>query len=282
METLRKLQLVQYMILKDVAKLCDENNLKYYLVGGTLLGAIRHGGSIPWDDDIDIAMPREDYDKIQDIIEKNYSDKYKVQSPLNDKNYTRQILKVRLKGTKQLEKNMIGIEASNEIYIDIFPLDKSKYNSGVIVALKGKMIRILFAYNTMRCGKKDDMTNFKRMIRKMCTWITYLVPRKFVNWCFEKICTLDQNKECKYITSFLSGLGWRKQMMLKEVYGEGVKVKYESSYFRAPKEYDVLLQSLYGDYMTPPPFDERNSGHYIAQIDFGKYGDMYEYKNSNK
>lgn len=273
---LRKLQLAQLLILKKIDKLCIDNGLAYYLVGGTLLGAIRHQGFIPWDDDLDIAMYRDDYNRLQEILKEQYTEELFLQTPSTDKNYNRQIAKIRLRGTYQVEKNLSNIEMNHGIYIDIFPLDYVRKDRGIALFLRGKLIRILFAYNTMRSGKKTKMSLPKQIIKAMTTWITYLIPRRFVSFLFDYLCTMDNKKECEYTTSFLSGYGWKKQLHSNDVYGGGVKVNFEGNLFNAPEKYEKVLSSLYGDYMKLPPLEKRHSGHKLCKINFGKYDDKLE------
>lgn len=275
-KTLRKLQLAQLLILKKIDKLCLDNGLTYYLVGGTLLGAIRHQGFIPWDDDVDIAMYRDDYNRLQEILKEQYTEEFYLQTPSIDKNYNRQIAKIRLKGTLQVEKNLSDIEMNHGIYIDVFPLDYVRKNGGIVLFLRGKLIRILFAYNTMRSGKKSKMPLPKQIIKTMTTWITYLIPRRFVSFLFDYLCTMDNKKECEYTTSFLSGYGWKKQLQPNNVYGKGTKVNFEDYKFNAPAKYDKLLSSLYNNYMKLPPLEKRHSGHELSEIVFGKYDSELE------
>lgn len=273
---LRKLQLAQLLILKKIDKLCIDNGLTYYLVGGTLLGAIRHQGFIPWDDDVDIAMYRDDYNRLQEILKDQYDEVFFLQTPSTDKNYNRQIAKVRLRETYQVEKSLSDIEMNHGIYIDVFPLDYVRKNGGIVLFLRGKLIRILFAYNTMRSGKKSTMPLPKQIIKAMTTWITYLIPRRFVSFLFDYLCTMDNKKECEYTTSFLSGYGWKKQLQPNNVYGKGTKVNFEDYKFNAPAQYDELLSSLYNNYMELPPLGKRHSGHELSEIDFGKYDSELE------
>ena len=117
MDQIRKLQLAQLYIMKNIAAICDENNICYYLCGGTLLGAIRHSGFIPWDDDLDITMYRQDLKKLTKIVEEKYSDLFFVQNFQSDKNYARYIPKIRLNGTVQMEEDYAKSDIHQGIYI---------------------------------------------------------------------------------------------------------------------------------------------------------------------
>lgn len=275
---LRKLQLLQLEILKDVDQICNSNNLKYYLVGGTLLGAVRHKGFIPWDDDVDIAMYRQDYTELQNIIEKNYKEKYFIQNSYSDQKYSRFLPKIRLNGTLQVEKGIDGIDSHQGVYIDVFPLDYVSKKSGLALNIRGWIIRILYAYKTMRINTNKDMIKWKRIIKILFRWITYLIPDKLANRLFDFVCTMEKHRDCQYTTSFLSGYGWKRQMFQNNVYGEGTKLEFEGYSFNAPLQYEKILESLYKKYWELPPEEKRYVGHQLIKIDFGKYDQMLNSK----
>ena len=110
-------------IYKEVASICDRHNLKYFVVGGTLLGAVIHKGYIPWDDDFDIAMPRDDYDKFIDIYSKELSDRFYLHHTSTDSNYWIPFAKVRINNTIFLEEKRKNVDSHAGIYMDIFPFD---------------------------------------------------------------------------------------------------------------------------------------------------------------
>ena len=121
-ERLKKLHLILLELLEYVDSICKQNNLQYLLIGGTALGARRHRGFIPWDDDIDIGLPREDYEKLLGIL-KSRNDGYSVQDETNEDNYFCPFAKLRKNGTIFCEKISQGLYKNNGIYIDIFPID---------------------------------------------------------------------------------------------------------------------------------------------------------------
>ena len=277
MDQIRKLQLAQLYIMKNIAAICDENNICYYLCGGTLLGAIRHSGFIPWDDDLDITMYRQDLKKLTKIVEEKYSDLFFVQNFQSDKNYARYIPKIRLNGTVQMEEDYVKSDIHQGIYIDIFPLDHVTKSGGVGLVLRGKLLRLLFAYKTVRCTKNKQTTKWKKFLMNILRPFTYLIPQSFVNFLFDWVCTATDKPGAIYTTSFASHYMWKKQLVENSVYGEGTMHKFENCEFRIPSRYTDLLTQIFGPkYMDLPPVEKRNSGHTLVNIDLGKFNNEIE------
>lgn len=272
MNNLRKLQLAELYMLKDIASICESNNIKYYITAGTLLGAVRHKGFIPWDDDLDITMYRKDLHKLIGILQEKYKDKYFVQSFDTDKDYTRYITKIRLNGTSQVEEIYENDDINHGIYIDIFPLDHTTKDKGMGLVIRGKLLRLLFAYKTTKHTTSWKTSKTKKIAITILKPITYLIPDSLINKAFDYCCTKTDKEGAKYTTSFASHYLWDKQMFLNEVYGEGVKIAFEDAEFCAPAKYLVLLEQLYGpNYMDIPAEHLRDSGHMLQKIDLGKY-----------
>lgn len=267
-EMTRNLQKIELLILKDVAEICEKNCLKYYLIGGTLLGAVRHQGFIPWDDDIDIAMLREDYKKLFSIMRESYSDKYFVQTFETEPNYTRYIMKIRLNGTKHVEEGVSDVGINHGIYMDIFPIDNLEGDT-VLSHFRGGLFRTLLAYKNIK-HRANHYHGYKRLLSFVGKFFTYLIPERLINKLFVVVCERDNNKECNYLTNFASRFKWKKQMYPKEYFGEGVYLDFEGMKFRAPIEYKKILERLFGDYMKLPP-KEKQTAHHIIEVDFGEY-----------
>lgn len=121
MPTLREIQLFELQMLKDVVKVCDDNNITYILSSGTLLGAVRHGGFIPWDDDIDIYMPLSDYKKFLKIAQRELGEKYFVQNYKTDKNYSEMWTQIRANGTTSMPVKAYKFDIHYGMCMDIFP-----------------------------------------------------------------------------------------------------------------------------------------------------------------
>ena len=264
---LRKLQLCQLHILEDIDRICEQEGLTYYLFGGSALGAVRHGGFIPWDDDLDIAMYREDYDRFQQIMIDKHTDRYFLQSVDTDPQYPRVIEKVRLKGTVQQERSFERVDCDNGIYVDVFPIDYVKHSGGIGMWLRGKVVRWCFAYKTITCGSNNGHNmGLKRALRG----VARLVPAKWVERLMRYVCVKDNGKTTKYSTVFLSGYRWKRQMQNSETYGSGKRMWFESGVFWVPADVDTFLRNVYGDYMKLPP-PEKRVAHKLTRIDFGKY-----------
>lgn len=268
MSEIHKLKKLELEILIDIDMICKENNLKYYLVGGTLLGAVRHNGFIPWDDDIDIGMPRKDLNILEDILRNEYYEKYFVQNPRTDKNYWRYITKVRMNGTKMIEKVVEDIDMHHGIYIDIFPLDKINNNRETINSIRsylGKVARLIKTRKIFNVKKDNKVRSTPIYL------LSLIIPTKLLDLFIEMVYQCSNIKNNKYYTSFGSKYGWEKQTFPIEVYGEGTRLKFEGHQFIAPAKWEVILKSLYGDYMELPPEGKKNSGHNLVEIEFGKY-----------
>lgn len=272
MDNLRKLQLIELSILKDVAALCDKYQLRYYLIGGTLLGAVRHEGFIPWDDDIDIVMFRKDYDSLFGLVEKEYPNKYFVQRFETDKNYTRYIAKIRLIGTKHIEFENSKIDMNQGIYIDIFPIDYV-INDKKELEKRGKKLRRLFAVKNIKHHSFNPEKK-KRLLSALLRPLSFFVTDRYLNRQFKLVCERDNDKRREYVTNFASHFKWEKQLFPANYYGEGVYLTFENGVFRCPLNYNEILTRLYGsNYMDIPPLEKRES-HKVIEVDFGDYGKL--------
>lgn len=271
--TIEKLKDIELELLIYIDKLCKQHNLKYYLVGGTLLGSIRHKGFIPWDDDIDIGMMRDDYNRLIYLLAKDKSDKYFVQNFQTDPEYPRYITKIRLNGTKFIEGYLKDYNMHHGIFIDIFPLDKIRDKNEKKLDFRVNFANKILTLRTIRNGHIKNFRKSKKIIAKILRPFTFLIPLKFYNTTIDYIYGYENGENGNYITNFSSQYGWRKQTFPIDVYGEGTYLEFEGYQFMAPAKWEVILKSLYGDYMKLPPEEKRNSGHDVVHIDLGKYAE---------
>lgn len=261
-KVMAELRKVEVEVLKEIHRICTENDLKYYLCGGTLLGAVRHKGFIPWDDDIDIVMPRCDYNKfILLCINGELNDKYLLQNTDTEPQYHLPFTKIRKKNTLFDEIGVKKLKIHKGIFVDVFPLDYSKKNAGFIFKFKDKIIKNLIHVVSMRqLGSKavSGICNVLYVITKPLSVHKIIKISDFVSSC---------NKRGKYYVDYASYIECSRETAPVDYYGEPIWLEFEGEKFPAPKQYDFILRNLYGDYMKLPPEDEREN-HNAATVLF--------------
>lgn len=267
-EMLRKVQLRQLEILKEVDRICKKYNIRYTLSGGTLLGAVRHKGFIPWDDDLDIDMMRPDYEKFLKICETDLLDQYFVQNYHTDR-YCLNVsfTKIRENGTIFESEGQRHLKRHKGIGIDIFPIDivpessVERYRQKKRIALLQKMValKLKFNYYNDRWPKK--------ITKIVGSLLLTPVSIKKIGRIMESTKRKYENSDSPFVANTYSELFYEKLTFHKDIYGEPVYLDFEGFQFPAPEQWDEYLASLYGDYMTPPPLDKRwNYQHNIVKV----------------
>ena len=269
-DSLRKLQLVELGILKKFIKICEKNNLRYYLCGGTLLGAIRHKGFIPWDDDIDIAMPREDYNSFCEVYKNKYhetDDKFFIDLSSNHNVPYGLITDKSIKITF----NVTSSAAYKYAWLDIFPIDGFPKSNilGAIHIRNFLFKKVLYMFSNFEDlpDQKHKWSLPKRVIVRIANKLKFhkLFRNRtmFFNWANNVLLKYSMYKTDK--CCILWGLYKYKDIFPTNWFGEGVSVEFEGITANAPCKYDNYLKQLYGDYMVLPPEDKRQ-GHDIEII----------------
>lgn len=249
-DVLHQLQRVITEILQVVTSICDKHNIPYFLAEGTLLGAIRHQGIIPWDDDIDIAVPRAEYERLMKILPKELPPAYYLQYAGNDRQYWLHFAKVRKKGTAFYETTWEGLKnkEKQQIYIDIFPLDEG---NDIKVAGKQRLLihRLSHIGYVKTCNDKEKLFRY---------YAFKLLPMRLVQWLQRKVSTYQ--KQGNYYICFGSAYGAEKHFIPKEKYLPARQQMFEDKMYSVPADSDFILRSLYGaDYMQLPPEDKRTN-----------------------
>lgn len=261
---LEQMKLVELKLLKVLNKICKENNIKYWLDGGTLLGAVRHGGFIPWDDDIDVGMLREDYEKFLKLASKELPSDIFLQNWDTEKNFFLPMTKLRDKYSSIIEIEDRNSKNHSGIFIDIFPFDYLPKNNTL------KNIQMVFFY-ILKCFKleanpeqlkmKNIVGNRKikiivlkilKSIGKIISKKVYKNCYKFINYIFCKISPSN------YIGDGLVNPTYYKKSIRKIEQVFPLKtVIFENEEFLAPKDIDFYLTGLYKNYMELPPVEDR-------------------------
>ena len=256
-EKLRKLQLCELEILKEFVRICEKYALKYYLTVGTLLGAARHHGFIPWDDDIDVAMPRKDYDRFAEICQQELGKRYFYQSPETDPYYFLPYAKIRKNGTTVYEERFRLARFHKGVFIDIFPLD--------FCPKPGLFCHFIFnvlAVVNYRC--QVDSGELGIPYKELSGKIGYTILRLFSKKQIQKLrkylinishCLSDGG----HVVLYAGAYGYYREVMPQEWYFGQNTMSFEGSMFSVPAYPDGLLSQVYGkDYMTAlEQLDER-------------------------
>jgi len=263
-QTLKKLHDVELEILKEFHRICKKYDLNYFAVGGTLIGTIKYEGFIPWDDDVDLGMPRKDYDKFIEIAKEELDDKYFIQSGYDYKNNWVPFTKIRKKNTLANEESISHIDYPKGIFIDIFPYDNTKTNNSFFFKLKGNIIRIL----TETILYKWKIKKVNQLRRKNICKLFSLLPIKILSKLEHYLMTNENDKDCKYMTSYCGSYTLFKETHLKETLITPQKnKKFENMELNVPKDYDKFLTQIYGDYRKDPP-KEKRVNHAMLEISF--------------
>lgn len=271
---IRKLQLIELNILKEVASLCDKHHLTYYLSEGTLLGAIRHGGFIPWDDDVDVCMPREDYETFIKIAPNEMPDGY-TSCQENDTGIWGTL---RVSDTNHKIRRILNEEELHLfVSVDIFPIDGLP--SGKLQQ-QFHWINVMLRYCLFRAAKVDRIDKRKKhsFFFQAAVKIAALLPMgKLVDEKKALQRLTDTLKKYSFsnsdaVMNFYSeyskkGIRVPSTVMPKPCFGHGRGALFEGEHFIVPTEAEKVLEREYGDYMTPPPVDERKPKHQITLVD---------------
>lgn len=259
-EEISELHDVLVEILNDFDDICLKNNLTYYVTGGTLLGAIRNNGFIPWDDDIDVSMPRRDFELLKDCL-KDFSDKYFLQSLDSDNRYDLNFLKLRKKGTKYVEIFENNPEKAG-IAIDIFPLDDT-YSNRLLRFVNGIIDEGLFyVASCVRIHQKKGRLLYyapdSKIQRKI--WNRSTLGRMFSNasnprWIYDKCEMWTKkyiNSGSKYVSTSCGSKHYFGEIYEREELFPTKRIKFENIDVNVPKNPTHVLTKLYGsDYIDP-------------------------------
>lgn len=256
-EILTKVQSVCLELLIEVDKICNENNIRYFIYGGTLLGAVRHKGFIPWDDDIDLAMFRKDYEKFIKVCSKKLNhNKYYLQTVEKDITSTAKWCKLHKKNTAYINP-VVRKDCYKGIAIDIFILDNvpnSKIIQNIIAPIHDFSNLIYFERFKKRDLKYQSIKG--KLFRGMVN-LTRIIPKKYMKILYEKRDKMFNKAKSDYIihNSFRP---FKKKLLPINYFDEDCKLNFEGHSFNAPKRWNELLVKYYGeDYMKLPPLDQR-------------------------
>ena len=268
---LQRIHELELDMFKVFVEICNRENLPYYLLGGSCLGAVRHQGFIPWDDDMDVGLLRADYEKFLRVADKYLPEYMFLQTNFTDPEYPMLFAKIRNNNTTFIESSARKVDINHGVYIDIFPIDN--YPKSYLL---GKCLCTFMSL----CNVRVLQEYYKLVVKK-----TFL--KKFVFFIFnilfpdvEKLI-LKREKIVKSVLESGEIINWGGAWGIKEKvpalwFGEPAGLMFEGIKVKVPKEYDAYLTQLYGDYMQLPPEEKREGHHFSEKIDFDRPYTVYK------
>lgn len=252
--------------LKALILICQKHNLRYYCCAGTAIGAVRHHGMIPWDDDIDVIMPRPDYDKLLEIAQHEDLGKYEIVTPYNTESYPLYFSKIVNRNTTLIEEKerpcIIGL------FVDIFPLDATDDDVEKAKALQHRYTKVINQLNAI--STHNTFGEYLALLSNKKTWGRFAI--KTVGYFFrgalrrhlirkmDKLSHLYDFDKAKNVQVY-TGSYHEREIFPKAWLGQGKEFPFEDTTVLLPEEYDKYLRHFFGDYMQLPPVEQRIEKH---------------------
>ena len=259
--TLDEIHAILLDMLRLVDRICKNENIQYFLSGGTLLGAIRHKGFIPWDDDIDLMMPRPDYERFLEAAPKYMNKRYSMAFPGRFPEYAFPWIRIHDNHTAIDDSGMQNAR-TRTLFLDIFPLDGLPSNE---IASKLYFRKIRFWDILLKCARKKDLYPDERLRWLKRPLMALTRVRRLENYALsvDKSAARLSFEKSRYAGALVITHYGERERMPAEVFRGAVDVVFGDELFPAPIGYHTYLKGLYGNYMQLPPEDKRGSLHNI-------------------
>lgn len=254
-EQMKKIWAIELDLYLEFERVCKKHGLKYFLLFGSLIGAVRHKGFIPWDDDIDVGMLREDYDKLLSLAGE-FKEPYLLQTPITDEYSGFSVAKLRNSNTSAIIEKFKYSKMNQGLFIDIFPIDNVEMET--VNEDYDEIAKLAYENSTyMRLDNPYLDANDKKRVENYKGISNVEIFNKI-----QDICTKYKNCESQYKGAIAFNVyGCKKQMYPKDAFDDIVFEKFENLEVPIPKKYDEILSITYGDYMQMPPINQRKSVH---------------------
>lgn len=265
LKQIRELQLVELNLIQTFVDICKQEKLRYYMLGGTMLGAIRHKGFIPWDDDADFGMPRPDYEQFIKVASRYLSENVYVATHDNTDNYPFFVARLCTSKRKIGYIGNRGVSVS-DVFIDIFPLDGLPDNLILNRLYQTKLLVLRWRNGMSKLGRDNQILLpghwpwYKKMAIFICHHVVPLQKLLSQEKCYRALAEGMKKypyESSKYLMNMVGGYKFRETFR-KTVFGNGESYEFEGLQLNGPQDYHTYLTQLYGDYMMPPAESERN------------------------
>lgn len=263
---MKRLRSVQLDLLQQVQELCHRHAITYFAVAGTALGAVRHQGFIPWDDDVDVAMPRPDYERFLNVARCELGADYFLQHSRTDPNFPLPMAKVRRNNSRFMEQATVDVNMHHGIFVDVFPLDRKPRSAG-LQTLHAALLKLLSRLCRLRAGYAVEFPRpwMSSWLRASLQWIPIRWLTRLQEWAATAF---------REATGGLTVVGgtypYHRERFDDAWLSDLVITKFEHLSVPIFREFDTYLTHLYGDYMTLPPESHRVSHHSVADLSFPK------------
>lgn len=270
-----EIQKVELNILREFIRVCEELGLIYFLVCGSALGAVKYNGFIPWDDDVDVALPRDDYERFCEMAQQLLPEYIFVQNYKTEKEFPRLYTKLRDSRTTYVEKTVAHLNMNHGIFIDVFPLDgypvQKKDVKVLEIRKKIRKLQIESAFNVDYGWLRNSFLKMERLLgfHKKTAYFIKKLEKQLMNW------PADESK------LWCNHGNWQGKLeyALKEQYGKGTWMEFEGLMVRVPEKYDAYLTQKYGDWRADLPEEEKVGHHYYEVCDVNHSFRKYMYRD---
>ena len=262
-------------ILKAFMKICKDNGLTYYCCAGTAIGAVRHHGIIPWDDDIDVIMPRPDYDRLLEIAKTADFGEYEIITPYDDETYPLYFSKLSNRNTTLIEDRQIPCVIG--LYVDIFPLDATDDDVAKAKQLKDRYTKIINRLNAV--STHNTFGEYLSLLKKKEEWGRFAIKtlaffcrsalRRHLIRQMDRLSHLYDYDKAKNVQVYTGSYGHR-EVFPKSWLGKGKEFPFEDTTVLLPECYDEYLRHFFNDYMQFPPVEQRIEKHNRAYLNIHK------------
>jgi lipopolysaccharide cholinephosphotransferase len=251
-------------IFAEFDRICRAHGIRYYLVAGSLLGAVRHQGIIPWDDDVDVGLLRPDYEQFVRVAPKELRDRYFLQTAESDPDYFLCYAKIRLSGTTFVEATSVDCDIHHGVYIDIFSLDNVP-ESPAMRRLHAGLCKLLNVMVLAR-GKYRDFSPVKNCVASVLRTFLRPIPFPTLKAWLQAAIQLSRNDESSSVVMIGPPWSYRRGCAPRHYFDDPIELDFGGHSASAPAMWHDYLTHLYGDYMTPPPEDEKGKAHAVVDL----------------
>lgn len=267
-EKIKKIQACEIDILRQIDRICRKYGLTYFAIGGTALGAVRHQGFIPWDDDIDIGMSRRDYEAFLKAVQKELPAGYHVQNFHTEPKTPFYFTKIRKDNTQFVEYYLKDCDIHHGIFVDIFPFDNVPENK-TLRNIHFRVSRILYqlylakSLKTVCSSRFERKENYKGVLRKILHFILTPIPKSWIFCCLDKCVQCFNNRDSAEISHIVRR---RLRVFLNDLHPVRY-LEFDGMQMPVPNNYDAYLKAQFGEYGALPPENKRY-GHLPYRVEF--------------